>query len=119
MGSFDAWPFRALDDGVAVSVRLTPKASRDRVTGVAAEADGSPVLKAGVTAVPEAGRANAALIAMLAKEWRVPKRSVTIITGTTDRRKTIHVSGDPGSLLASLKAWAERAFGEAGTDWGE
>lgn len=119
MVSFDAWPFRALDDGVVVSVRLTPKASRDRVTGVAAEADGSPVLKAGVTAVPEAGRANAALIALLAKEWRVPKRSLSIITGMTDRRKTIRVAGDPGALLADLRSWAERSFGEAGTDWGE
>ena len=112
----DALPFRVLDDGVAVSIRLTPKASRSAVTGIAAEADGSPVLKASVTSVPEGGKANAALVALLAKEWRVPKRSLTIVAGTTDRRKTLRLAGEPGALLADLRAWADRAFGESLVD---
>ena len=108
----DALPFRAGPDGVAVSVRLTPRASRTAVTGIAAEADGSPVLKAAVTSVSEAGKANAALVALLAKQWRIPKRSITIVAGATDRRKTLHVAGEPVSLLADLEAWAGHTFGD-------
>ena len=49
--------------GVQVKIRLTPKAGRNAVTGRAVDADGAPLLKAAVTAVPERGAANAALIA--------------------------------------------------------
>ena len=108
----DALPFHALVDGVAVAVRLTPKASRTAVTGIAAEADGSPILKATVTSVPEGGKANAALIALLAKQWRMPKRSLTLIAGATDRRKTLHVAGEPAALLGALRAWAAETFGD-------
>lgn len=92
-------------DGLRVPVRLTPKASRDRIDGVVAEADGTLVLKAAVTAVPEDGKANAALIKLLAKAWRVPKSAITIVAGATDRRKILHLSGDPGDLRRRLDEW--------------
>lgn len=104
MGDADAkGVLTAQPDGVRVAVRLTPKASRNAVQGVAPEADGGAVLKASVTAVPENGKANAALIALLAKAWRLPKGSFTIVAGATDRRKTIHVAGDPDQLTALLR----------------
>jgi len=91
-------------DGVRLAVRLTPKASRNAVQGVAAGADGAPVLKVAVTAVPEGGKANAALIKLLAKEWKLPKGSIEIITGTTDRRKTLRIHGDAADLAARIAA---------------
>ncbi|HSV30274.1 MAG TPA: DUF167 family protein [Candidatus Omnitrophota bacterium] len=98
-------PFTPAAGGIRVAVRLTPKASRDRVEGLAPEADGGQVLKVSVTAVPEDGKANAALIKLLSKQWRVAKSSIDIVQGATDRRKVLHVSGDPDDLEAQLHEW--------------
>ena len=98
-------PVAAAAGGVRVQVRLTPKASRDRIDGLAAEADGGTVLKVSVTTVPEDGKANAALIKLLSKEWRVPKSTIDIVQGATDRRKVLHITGETGDLLARLDQW--------------
>ena len=52
-----AW--RPAGDGVALRIRLTPKASKDAVTGVGETAEGPAVLVR-VRAVPDQGQANAA-----------------------------------------------------------
>lgn len=101
-------PLTAVADGVRVAVRLTPKASRTAVTGLAPEADGRTVLTVKVTAAPEAGKANAALIALLAKHWRLPKGAITVAVGATDRRKALHVAGDPAELQRRLADWLTR-----------
>lgn len=98
-------PFAALSDGLRLRVRLTPRARRSAIDGVTTEADGTVALKVAVTAVPEKGRANEALIALLAKEWRIARSRITIESGATDRRRTLHLAGDPVSLEASLTAW--------------
>ena len=101
-----ASPFTLVADGVRVAVRLTPKAARDRIDGVVADAEGDGVLKAAVTAVPEDGKANAALIKLLAKAWKLPKTSITVVQGATDRRKLLHLaSDDPDALGVRLADW--------------
>jgi uncharacterized protein len=99
----------AAADGVRLAVRLTPRGRADRLEGITASAAGRPVLKVSVAAPPAEGRANAALIELLAKEWRLPKRNVAIVGGPRSRDKTVHITGDPavllrhlGSLLAAL-----------------
>ena len=101
----DPSPFKTVADGVRVSIRLTPKASRTRVDGPVAEADGTVALKASVTAAPEGGKANTALIKLLAKEWRVAKTRISVAVGATDRRKILHLQGDPNALLPRLESW--------------
>jgi uncharacterized protein YggU (UPF0235/DUF167 family) len=76
-----------------INVRLTPKAARNAIKGWAADAAGNRYLKAGVTAAPEKGRANQALIALLAGEWDIPKNSIAIVRGETDRNKTLLLLG--------------------------
>ncbi len=100
-----ASPVAAVADGVKVQIRLTPKAARDRIDGIALDADGAALLKVSVTTVPEDGKANAALIKLLSKEWRVPKSTISIVQGATDRRKVLHITGEPGDLLARLDQW--------------
>ena len=80
-------------------MRLTPRASANRLGGVRDEADGGVALKAAVTAPPEDGKANAALVALLAQAWRVPKSAIRVVAGASDRRKTLLVEGDPALLL--------------------
>ena len=104
-------PIRPVESGVTVAVRLTPKAKVNRIVGIAAQADGDPILKANVTAVPERGKANAALIAVLAKAWRFPKSAFTLAVGATDRRKVIHIAGDPGTLKQTLDDWVTEHYG--------
>ncbi len=102
-----ASPFAAGADGLRVAVRLTPKAARERVDGLAAEADGGVVLKVAVTAVPENGKANAALIKLLAKRWKLPRTAVRVVAGATERRKTLLISGDADELRRRLEHWLE------------
>jgi uncharacterized protein (TIGR00251 family) len=96
-------PFVVVDGGVKLAVRLTPKASRDRIEGVAEDAEGRAVLKVSVTAVPEDGKANAALIKLLAKEWRLPKSTMDIVQGAADRRKVVFISGEAEQLRQRLE----------------
>lgn len=86
------------------TLRLTPKGGRDQIDGWSEDADGRPVLKARVCAVPEDGKANAALISLLAKTLRVPKSAVVIVSGTTARQKQIEITGDCASLATRLQA---------------
>ncbi len=88
-------------------VRLAPRAARSRIEGIGAGADGASVLKVAVTAPPEGGKANAAMITLLAKAWRLPKTSMAITAGATARRKTVLVKGDGKALVARLNQWME------------
>jgi len=101
----DSTPIRRVRDGITVAVRLTPKAKASRIAGLAAQADGAVALKASVTAAPERGKANAALLAMLAKAWRLPKSSLRVVSGATGRRKLVAVAGDPDTLQRTLEDW--------------
>ncbi len=69
------------------------------------EADGSTTLKATVTAVPEAGKANTALLKLLAKTWKLPKTSLSVASGATARHKVVHIAGDPAALYKMLVEW--------------
>jgi uncharacterized protein YggU (UPF0235/DUF167 family) len=85
-----------------VAVRLTPRGRVDRIDSVARLADGTPVLKASISAPPEDGRANEALLRLLAAEWGLARRDLAIIAGIRSRNKSVHVAGDPAALLARL-----------------
>ncbi|WP_081944347.1 DUF167 family protein [Thalassospira australica] len=93
---------RSEPSGVRLFVRLTPKASRNAIGDVMVDANGQEYLKASVTVVPENGKANQALIKLLAKAAKCPKSSVRIVSGQTDRSKTLLIDGDPDALMAKL-----------------
>jgi uncharacterized protein (TIGR00251 family) len=86
---------------IRLLVKVTPKASADRIQGWAEDEAGQKVLKIAVTAVPEDGKANKAVIALLAKRLKLPKSAIEIASGATDRRKTLLIDGDD-ALLAQL-----------------
>ena len=92
-------------DGVTLRIRLRPGASRNAVLGRGRLADGAAAVLAAVSAPPEDGKANAALIQLLAKAWRVPKSRIAIVSGATARSKIVHVAGAPATLAAELGAW--------------
>src|SRR3954452_22156605 len=102
--SSGALPLMAAGGGVLVAVRLTPRGRGDRLDGIARLADGAKVLKASVGAPPEDGRANEALLRLLAAQWKIARRDLTIAAGARSRLKSVHIAGDPAALLARLDA---------------
>jgi len=89
--------------GVTVDLRVQPRARRAALEA----ADGA--LKAQVTAPPEDGKANAAVIALLAGEWRLPKSSFDVIKGQTARAKTVRVAGEPAAIVERVTKWLQRS----------
>jgi uncharacterized protein YggU (UPF0235/DUF167 family) len=85
-----------------LTVRLTPKSSRDGIDGIETLSDGRAFLKARVRAVPEAGEANEALRRLLAKSLKLPSSAVTLESGATARLKVLRIAGDPAELEARL-----------------
>ena len=63
------------------------------------------MLSARVTAAPENGKANAALIKLLSKEWKLPKLNFSVRIGVANRRKVILIAGPSAALDAKLNAW--------------
>jgi uncharacterized protein len=103
----DNSPFFLTRKGAYLRVRLTPKARRTHIAGPAKNAEGETVLKAAVSDAPEDGKANAALIKLLAKEWGFAKSRLKIIKGATNRCKVVSIEGHPDALLEELNRWLE------------
>lgn len=80
-----------------ITVKLTPKAAKNEVKGWAEGADGLKMLKVSVTAPPDKGKANKALIELLAAHYKVPKSTIEIVRGETDRIKTVKFTAPPSS----------------------
>lgn len=96
----NAWTVTA--DGVRLAVRLTPKADRDAIGGVIA-ADGGHMLKVRVRAAPEDGKANDAMLRLLAEALALPRRCFDLAQGASSRRKLVDITGDPLSILSTLE----------------
>lgn len=88
-------PFGADHGHVRLSVRLTPSGGRDQLDGIETLDDGHTWLKARVSAPPEDGKANKALVAMLSKTFKIPKSSFAFVSGETARKKILRIDTDP------------------------
>jgi uncharacterized protein (TIGR00251 family) len=98
-------PYRLLENGLLLFIRLTPKASRARIGEVRPTADGGSCLSVQVTAPPEKGKANEQLVRLLAKEWRLPPGDFSIESGGKSRQKSVRIAGDPKALARILDGW--------------
>jgi uncharacterized protein YggU (UPF0235/DUF167 family) len=82
----DARPDRA----EIIAVRVTPRAASARV-----EIEDGPHgrrARVWVTVPPEDGKANAAVLALLAKALGVPKSALSVAQGAASRDKTIRIA---------------------------
>jgi uncharacterized protein (TIGR00251 family) len=93
---------QATKSGVVLKVRLTPKSSRDAIEGLE-DFGGETVLKARVRALPEAGRANAALTKLIAAWLELPSSRVSMAQGTKSRVKHIAIEGDASELARLIE----------------
>ena len=91
-------------EGARVALRVTPRAASSRVQGVEVNGAGQAHLAVRISAPPEGGKANAALIKLLARRWRLPQRSLELVSGAGTRHKVLHVHGSPDALIARLRS---------------
>jgi len=77
---------RRAGDRVSFSVRVTPRASANTVAG---ERDGALLVR--VTAPPVDGKANDAVVALLADALGVPRSAVRVERGAGARTKLVSV----------------------------
>ena len=101
----EASPFHIVGGRLRAELRVRPGAGRTAVEGLGKLADGGAILMVRVGAPAEGGKANAAVIKLLAKTWRLPKGALTIAAGATARRKSLEIAGDPQERLPALRAW--------------
>lgn len=76
-------------------MRLLPNASRDAIVGIHGEQ-----LKIRLTAAPERGKANAALIDFLSACLELPKSSCELIDGMTNKNKVVLFKNQSRERLA-------------------
>jgi uncharacterized protein YggU (UPF0235/DUF167 family) len=96
--------FRAVRGGIELFVRLTPHASKDEIGNIEMSADGREHLAARVRAIPDKGKANAALEKLVAAWLGVPRTTVTVSAGFTQRLKSLRIDGDAVQLAAHVQA---------------
>ena len=81
-------------EGVTFRVKVQPRARRNAVIGAFGDD-----LKISLTAPPLDGRANDACIEFFSQALRVPKSAVAIVSGQTNRRKLVRVTGITATQL--------------------
>ena len=86
-------------EDLLLSIRLTPGAAREDIGDVWTDAQGSRWLGVRVRAVPEKGRANGALIALLAKWMDWPRSAILLESGDTNRLKRLRIKGGGEALV--------------------
>ncbi len=77
-----------IDANGVLSVRVTPGARSARIS---VEAGESYSVRVWVTSPPEKGKANKAVIALLATALGMPKSALSIVRGETSRDKQVRI----------------------------
>jgi uncharacterized protein len=92
-----SWLDRAADGSVILTLHIQPGAKKTEISGLHGEA-----LKIRLAAPPVDGKANAALIAFLAKACGVSKSAVALVSGDTCRAKRVRVTGADVATVEAL-----------------
>ena len=89
--------------GTRMRLRVKPGARKNAIVGVHGGA-----LKLAVAAAPEKGRANRAVVLLLADAFGLPSPAVTITAGDTSQDKVAEIALDPAAIRVIVDA-IERA----------
>ena len=92
---------KPLPDSLTLACFIQPGASKSEWVGLQGEA-----IKARIAAPPEKGKANKELIKLIAKTFDVAKSQVELVSGATQRRKTI-VIHKPSTIPDTFKVWLQ------------
>ncbi len=84
--------------GIILHVKATPKADRDAVGKIVETADQQMALSVKTKAIADKGKANKAIIALLAKHLCLKKAQISLVSGSTSRHKSFLLSGEDVTL---------------------
>lgn len=82
---------------------VSPGASRTRVEGWRTDPDGTQRLRVRVAAPPDKGRANTAVVKLLAETLNVAPKDIEVVRGATSRAKTVQIAGPEADLRLRLQ----------------
>ncbi len=85
------------DGGVTVDIAVKPRSSREGVGPLHGDR-----LVVAVNAPPVDGKANEAVVRVLAETFGVPKAAVTIVRGETGRKKTVRIAGITAAAVTAV-----------------
>ena len=89
-----------------VPLRVTPRAGRAAIEGVGDDGHGGRALNIAVRAAPADGKANQAVIALLAEALGLAKRRIDIAAGAAGRRKLVRIADADAAIVARLRQWS-------------
>ena len=75
-----------------LAIRATPNAGADSILLPAPGA--APILAVRVTAAPDDGKANAAILALLAKALGRPRSAISLLRGASARNKLVRIASE-------------------------
>ena len=90
--------------GCILAVHATPRASRNTIEGIETDAANRLWLRVRVTTAPEDGKANKAIIKLLAKSWEIAPSHFTVISGDTARFKRLKIEQTYEKISAIMLA---------------
>jgi uncharacterized protein (TIGR00251 family) len=85
-------------EGLLIDIRVQPRSAQNAVVGVH---DGA--LKVRLNAPPVEGKANKALVQVMAKWLRCPKSALAIVSGQTARSKRLLVRIEEGAAFKARR----------------
>jgi uncharacterized protein len=97
--------FSVSDHGLRLAIKAKPATKGTRDARVVDIGDGKRAIEIRVAAAAIDGKANKALIDLLAKRLDVKKTALSVRTGQTARLKVIDVQGDSDALIQRLSTW--------------
>jgi uncharacterized protein (TIGR00251 family) len=74
--------------GTTIHIRVEPRSSRSGITGTYGNG-----LKVKLTSPPVEGKANTELIEILAKEFKIRKKDIEILSGKKSKNKIVRLCG--------------------------
>jgi uncharacterized protein (TIGR00251 family) len=99
----ELYPFKQTSDGIYLNIKVTPKASQNKIGKVIASEEITQ-LKIYVTDPPQDGKANDAIIALLARELGIGKSLITIIKGHNQRNKVCLINNTEPQTILTLRS---------------
>ena len=85
-----------------IFIRVTPGASLDEIAGIWRGPDGGRKLNLRVSARPDKGKANDAVINLLSKQLGLQRSSISITAGQTARLKTVSINENARAVRAAV-----------------
>jgi hypothetical protein len=77
---------------ITINIKVTPNSKFNRIEGVELNEKDQVCLKVKVSAQPQDGKANVAVIKLLSEFYNIPKSYIDISSGWTSRLKTVTIA---------------------------